>query len=272
MDENKKIIVSKLEIYVKAIIEKYGCYIPSDRLEYLKNIDDYSKFVNIYDYGSINGFASSDGIGLPLCVNRIFNKLSKIPGYGINKNHKSYNNDSLIINNNTFVNYLIHVFVSGTDSLGYYEDLLLHETMHFCGSGGSSALKEGINELLTRKLALDKGFRTNGCGYPNEVKIAYELENILGEDTINSIAFMNSNKDIYNYLVNTFDKDAAEFYFNVNDAMEKEFYLKYYRDIDSYNGIRGIIKKTVNYKKIDYSNVYKLIEDYKNRNNNNYIK
>ena len=44
--------------------------------------------------------------------------------------------------------------------------------------------------------------------------------------------------------------------------MEKEFSEKYFSDIDSYNGISGIVRKTLNYKKIDYSEVYKMLNDY----------
>ena len=42
----------------------------------------------------------------------------------------------MIINNNSFMDYVIHLFISGTNAEGYYQDLLLHETLHFCGSGG----------------------------------------------------------------------------------------------------------------------------------------
>lgn len=267
-NEIHKKMADKLKIYIDAIIEMYGSYIPNNRLNYLKNIDNYESLIKIHDYESINGYASDDGINLPLCADRVFKKINKIPGYGINKNHQSYNENTLIINNNTFVDYIIHVFISGTDTTKYFEDLLLHETMHFCGSGGASALKEGINELLTRKIALEKKLKTNGCGYPKEVKIAYELQNLFGEDIINQVAFINSPHEIYMFLEKELGPDAALLFFNVSDAMEKEFYLKYYKDIYSYNGISGILKKTINYKKIDYSNVYKLINDYKNKEMN----
>lgn len=260
-------LTNEVTEYINAIKEEYGKFIPKERLEYLNNIKDYSEIIRIHDYGNINGYANDFSINMPLCADKVLQTFEKIPGYGINKNHSTYNKDTLINNNNTFATYIQHVFISGTNTEKYYEDLLLHETMHFCGSGGATALKEGINELLTRKLALKKNFITNGCGYPKEVDIAYQLQNILGEDVINQIAFINSNKEIYFYLENTLGTDAANLYMNVSDIMEREFYLKYYKDMDNYNGLIGIYKKIKNYTKTDYSGIYKLIANYQQNNN-----
>lgn len=264
-DEKIKIqgnLAKKLKEYISAIIERYGKYIPRERVVELNNINDFKSLIKIYDYGSVNAYANEYEIVMPLCADKILNIASKIPGYGINKNHQSYNSKTLISNNNTYINYILHVFVSGTNVEGYYDDLLLHETMHFCGSGGGSALKEGINELLTRKLALEKGFRTNGCGYPKEVQVAVRLQNIFGEDILNQIAFINSEQNIYIFLVNTLGLEAAELYKNVSQEMEKEFDEKYYEKMDSFGGISGILKKTLYYHKINYSNVYKILNDY----------
>ena len=125
----------------------------------------------------------------------------------------------------------------------YFNDLLLHETMYFCGSGGSTALKEGINELLTRK-------------------IAYTLQQIFGEDTINQIAFINNELDILNYLEDTIGKEVSNLYLDIASIMNNEFQEKYYKDINSYNGLEGIKKKVENYQSIDYTKVYELIEEY----------
>ena len=252
-----------LQEYINAIIVKYGKYIPREKLALLNNINDFESLIHIYDYGSVNAYADNYEIGMPLCADKLLNTASKIPGYGINKKHKSYNSKTLISNNNTFINYIYHVFVSGTNAEGYYEDLLLHETMHFCGSGGSTALKEGINELLTRKLALEKGFRTNCCAYPKEVQMAFQLQKILGEDILDQIAFINSEQDIYLFLANTLNLELAELYIKVSHEMEKEFSEKYYANMDSYSGFTGIMKKILNYRKIDYSNVYQILNDYK---------
>lgn len=256
-------LAKRLQEYIKAIIERYGKYISKEKLSKLNNISDYRDVIKIYENGSVNAYANDFKISMPLCVDKLLNIVSKIPGYGINKDHKNYNSETLINNDNTFINYIIHVFVSGAGIEDYYEDMLLHETMHFCGSKGSSALKEGINELLTRKLALEKGFRTNACGYPKEVQLAIELQNIFGEEIINQIAFINSEKDIYFFLENALGQKEAELYINISQAMEKEFNKKYYANINSYGGFSGIIKKVLNYSKIDYSNAYDILNDYK---------
>ena len=59
-----------------------------------------------------------------------------------------------------------------------------------------SDLQEGINELLTRKVAIERKFRINACGYPKEVKISYELPKIFGEDRLNQIAFISDERYI----------------------------------------------------------------------------
>lgn len=125
-------LTNQVSIYIRGIISKYGEYMVPAKVEYLKSIKDYSKIVKIYDYGSINGYANSDGIYMPLCADKVLEKVSKIPGYGINKKHQTYNDNTLVENNNTFVNYVYHILVSGTDTQRYYDDLLLHETLHFC--------------------------------------------------------------------------------------------------------------------------------------------
>jgi len=251
-----------LELYIHAVVEKYGGSMQKYQLEKLANITDYRNILKIYDYGSVNGYANNRNISMPLCADKIMNLARFVPGYGINKGHKAYNEETLIINDNTFVDYIKHVFISGTDIEGYYSDMLLHEVMHFCGSGGATALREGINELLTRKLALDKGFRTSGCGYPKEVQIAYQLQEIFGEDTINKIAFMHTEEEVYSFLENTKGTKAANLYKDVSVMMEEEFDNKYYRYMDSYGGITGILKKVRNYAKIDYSNIYSRINEY----------
>lgn len=270
VEKTHKILTEQLQVYIKSIINKYGKYIPYERLSYLRNIENYGNIIRIYDYGSINGFANSynNTINMPLSADNALRTIAKIPGFGINKKHKTYNENNLIINDNTFVDYIKHVFISGTDTLGYYEDLLLHETMHFCGGDGGSSLKEGINELLTRKIAKDNNFRTNACGYPKEVKIAHELETLFGEEIISQIAFLNNERGAINFLKRTLGENSANLYIQITNSMEKEFYEKYYKHINDYNGISGILKKASNYKKINYENVCKLIGEYKEKKKN----
>lgn len=131
--------------------------------------------------------------------------------------------------------------------------------------GGASALKEGINELLTRKLALKKNFRTNGCGYPNEVKLALELQNLFGEDIINKIAFIDSNRQIYQLLEEELGTESAVLYVTIERTADKIFDKIYYKKMHSYDGITGILRKIVNYLKVDYTEVYEILTDYKEK-------
>ena len=265
-DELNKIhknLTVTIEKYIKVIIEKYGEFIPKERLTYLYNIKDYSKIIQIFNYSSINGYANNKYISLPLSADIVIGELKNIPSYGTNKSHEVYDNTNLIINNNTFMTYINHIIIKGATLEDYFEDLLLHETMHFCGSGGATALKEGINELLTRKIALENSFKTSGCGYPKEVRIAYILQEILGEDIINHIAFINNELDILYYLEDTIGKEASNLYLDISVIMNNEFQQKYYKGMDTYNGLEGVKKKIENYQTIDYKKVEELIEEYK---------
>lgn len=272
LDKIHKNLTLTLEKYIKTITKTYGRFIPKERLTYLYNIKDYSNVIQIFDYSSINGYANNKYIALPLNADKAFDELKKIPGYGINKNHKVYDNTTLIINNNTFMTYVDHVIKKGMTLEDYFNDLLLHETMHFCGSGGSTALKEGINELLTRKIALENNFKTSGCAYPKEVRIAYTLQQMLGEDTINQIAFINNELDILNCLEDIIGKEASDLYLDISGIMNNEFQTKYYKDMNSYNGLEGIKKKVENYQNIDYTKVYELIDEYNKKIDNHIIK
>lgn len=262
IDDIHKRLTLKVAKYIKAITQEYGKFIPKERLSYLGNIN-YDEIIQIYDYGNINGLANPKHILLPLNAEKALEKIKTLPGYGSNPSHQTYNQATAIINDNTFETYVNHAIVTGMTLEQYFEDLLLHETMHFCGSDGGNALKEGINEYLTRKLAFKKGFHTNGCAYPKEVKIAHTLESILGEEVITQIAFIKPYDKVLSYLETTLGKDASELYQNVTHAMDEEFYNRYYRHMNHFDGLEGIQEKVTNYKQIDYSKVEQIIEQYK---------
>ena len=148
----------------------------------------------------------------------------------------------------------------------YFKEILLHETMHFCGSGGGTAIREGINELKTRQLAKKYNLLTSSCGYPKETKIAYELEKLFGEDTINKISFSKNNQEIKEIL-DSISPEAYTFYFTLEKLMEKEFYDKYKKY--DFPGLTGPFKKAQKYNSIDYTEVYALINQYKRSIQNN---
>lgn len=258
-------LTERVKQYIYLIIDEYGQYMPGYNLERLQSISDFRNIIKIYDYGEINAYANQSHINMPLCVNKLLENLKIVPGYGINKNHQVYDDDTIILNDNTYFTYVKHFFVSGSDTQGYYEDLLLHETMHFCGSGGNSIIKEGITELLTRMIAKKYNLRTSSCGYPKEVKLVYKLMECLGEDTIISLAFINNYYEQLNYLSDKLGEDAAIMYDQVVKTSEKEFYEKYYSHMNEFKGGIGIIKKILKYRELDYSEVHSIIDNYRNK-------
>lgn len=262
-------LTERIKEYINIIISEYEPYMPMDVLTRLRGIQDFSKILRIYDYGEVSAYADEENVHMPLCADRLLNIASRIPGYGINKDHRPYNSETMVINNNTFLKYMVHVFISGTNAEGYYEDLLLHEVMHFCGSGGGSVLDEGINELLTRMLAQKHNLRTNSCGYPKEVNLAYELMKCFGQETIIRLAFMSSLDEKIEYLKNTFGVDAANMYLQVAMQAEQEFNGKYYSHMSEFSGVVGIVKKVLFYNKIDYSDIYQTIRNYTSASSDN---
>lgn len=261
-----------IEKYIYLIKNEYGTYMPEENLKRLNDIKNFKQILKIYDYGEVSAYANEQNIMMPLCADRILRIFSKIPGYGINKKHKPYNQDNIVINNNTFLTYLKHIFISGSGAVEYYDDLLLHETMHFCGSDGGSVLKEGINELLTRMLAKKYNLRTNSCGYPKEVVLAYKLMNLFGEEKIIKLAFIHNFNQEVDFIRTELGEDLAKLYYQIRQLAEKEFFEKYYLHMREFKGIQGILKKVLFYKKIDYSNIYKLIDEYYKENENKMTK
>lgn len=264
VEEIHRKLTERIKEYIKIIVEEYGPYMPEEVLIKLNSVEDYNQILKIYDYGEVSAYADSNNVYMPLGVDRLLSIASKVPGYGINKNHRPYNSENIVINNNTFLTYIKHVFISGTNAEGYYEDLLLHEVMHFCGSGGGTVLDEGTNELLTRMLAQKYNLRTNSCGYPKEVSLAYELMKCFGEETVIRLAFINSFNQKIEYLKDTLGEEAANMYLQVSELAEKEFNEKYYSHMSEFLGALGIAKKVLFYKKIDYSEIHNIIHNYNN--------
>ena len=85
-----------------------------------------------------------------------------------------------------------------------------------------------------------------------------------GEETIIRLAFINSFNQKIEYLRNTLGEEAANMYFQVSELAEKEFSEKYYSHMSKFSGALGIAKKVMFYKKIDYSEIYGLINSYNN--------
>ena len=254
IDNTKKELIKEIDKLVKIIKTEYP-----DLVDIPENYD-LNEIVHIENTGTISLFVSKKNFYFPTDAFKILDIFKKIPGFGSVKNHKTYTEDNIIINDNTYMTYIKHVFLKGVTPVEYFKEILLHETLHFCGSGGGSAIREGINELKTRQLAQKYGLITSACGYPKETKIAYELEQIFGEETLNKIAFSN-NYEKLKKILDSVSPNAMSFFQKLDTAMEKEFYNKYMKY--DFPGLTGPLKKTKKYNSIDYTSAYEIIDDYK---------
>ena len=89
-----------------------------------------------------------------------------------------------------------------------------------------------------------------------------ELQELFGTDTMNKIAFANSNKEISDILMQEQGSKAEELYFSVRREMKNQFseYMN-----KKFTGPDAPIKKAQAYDFLDYSKVYGLIEQHKKK-------
>ena len=247
--------------YVKIILHEYQDKVSKNIREKLSKITDYKDLVQIEDTGTISLFAktSDSTIHLPLDAYKAIQALSQLPEYGLDKNHQTHDKNNMLINDNTYRDFVEHVILKGEMPVEYFREILLHEVMHICGSGGASALAEGFNELKTRELALKYDLETSCCGYPKETKIAFELQQIFGKEICDKLAFANL-KERFTILREELGEEAVSLYANVYANMEHQF--RPYMD-KNYPGVTGIKEKCDAYDKIDYSKVYDMLKQYK---------
>jgi hypothetical protein len=263
VENTRRVLADDMRKYVQVILKEYGEAIPEERKEFLKTIDDYSSRIVIKDSGTISMYATEKDIIMPKGAYRIFKYMKMIPGYGINKKHRSYK-EGEIVNKNTYYDYIKHVFISGMSVKEFFRDALLHETMHFCGSGGGKAIREGLTELKTRELAQKYGLKASRCGYPKEVDVVIKLQKIIGADILDKVAFAQDDMEIDMILKENCGSEVAKLFFDISDLMDKELDEKY--DHSKFGGLFGPIKKAKAYSKIDYSNIYEKINDFEEKN------
>ena len=272
IENTKRILAEDMKKYVEVILKEYATVIPEERQEYLKKIDEYYSKIIVEESGTISMFATARGIIMPKGAYKIFKYMKLIPGYGINKKYRSYK-EGEILNKNTYYDYIKHVFISGMNVEEFFRDSLLHETMHFCGSHGARAIREGLTELKTREVAQKYGLRASRCGYPKEVDVVSKLQKIIGIDIANKITFARSNDEINEILQQNCGSEVANLFFEISYLMDNELTAKY--NHSKFGGILGPIKKAKAYSQIDYSKIYeklKAFEEEKISNINNHKK
>lgn len=99
-------------------------------------------------------------------------------------------------------------------------------------------------ELTTRELALKKGVLTSGCGYPKEIAIVLQLQELFGKDTMRKIAFARDHMQISEILISSHGLEAEQLYFNVDKAMWAPF-KKYINKL--YDGENAPLEKAKSY-------------------------
>ena len=142
----KRHLALQLEKYVVIFKEEFKDVIPSNVLKYLNGITDYEKLIKLEETGTITCFVRGGIMYFPISVDKILKMLSKMPGFGVSPNHKTYTADTLVLNDNTYMDYIKHVFMAGVLTKDFYEEMMLHETMHLCGMAGATAFQEGLTE------------------------------------------------------------------------------------------------------------------------------
>lgn len=259
INQDKKEIAKLLQKYITCIFQEYKEIIPIDVRKMLENISNFEDIIHIENTGTISLFVYNNQVFLPNDAYKVLKSMAKIPGFGLNKNHQTHNSSNMIINDNTYLTFVKHVFLKGLSPVEYFKEILLHETMHLCGSSGAYALYEGFNELKTREIALKYHLETSCCGYPKETKIAYELQQLFGKEICDKLTFASNIPDRLKLLEIEIGYDAVLLYSQVLKEMQLQFepYMS-----KKYPGMLGIKNKCAEYAKINYSKVYELIKQY----------
>lgn len=251
---NQDLIEIKKDIlnYIPIIYKEYGV---DSRLikDIVNHIDDRVRFSN----QTISFFVRDGVLHLPELSYNMLNELKQHPRYNttINTGVKC---DNYLDTKTSYTDYINHIINDGLEPIDYFKESLLHEVMHMCGGGGGNPLQEGINELKTRELAKKHNLKIAAVGYQKEVEIVKELQSIVGKEVMDNIEFMNPMYSAL-YIEEHVGKEEADLY----NAIYKEMKIIG----KEYNTANRMVKnpydKAAIYDKVDYSNVNKIINTYK---------
>ena len=257
---DKQKIEDKIIEYVPLIEKEYGLYIRGMTRNYLEN--NKNQLVELNKENAISFIVSRGKLFLPTYAYKIFPILMEQSNYNSNPDNRVEEKDYLNTNT-TYTDYIHHVIEAGLTPYDYFEESLLHEVMHLCGSGGGTPLEEGINELKTRELAQKHHIKIAAMGYSKEVEIAKELESIIGKDTMSEVSFLDSRMAL-DLIKRTNKDEVASLYENVRNTMIEQS--------NNYNSkmikVSNPIEKAKLYSEIDYSKAHSLINKYKLEKNN----
>ena len=193
---------------------------------------------------------------LPKVAYQIFQLLKNYENYGTKLNSHR-NIADYLDTNTTYRGYITHLIESGMSVYDYFEESLLHETMHICGSRGGYPLEEGINELKTRELTQKYNIKIAAYGYSKEVEMAKKMQKIIGKETMDELTFISRYERIV-FLRDKLGDEVAELYLQISDEMTKKS-EDYYKKISQ---VSDPFEKAELYDNIDYTELYQIVDDY----------
>ena len=241
--------------FVDLISDYYKKYVEQDRIRALKN---NGQIVFLSDEDTVSFKCISSKIYVPKKAYSIFVELKKSPKYGVNLNNFIKGKDYLNTNT-TYFDYINHVIECGLDVYDYFEESLLHETMHLCGSDGGHPFKEGINELKTRELAQKYNIKIAAMGYSKEVELAKKFQDIVGKDVMDELTFNSYNfKGACLLLEKRCGVNIVNLYKNVLDMSDNECGLVLKNAVNSGDPY----EKAKIYSEIEYIETNKLLDNY----------
>lgn len=252
MIEDKNNIVKLLLNHIRIIISEYKDSIEPETVNYLLNN-------NLVEFSSANTISFFVRDGVLYLPKRIYDLMPIFKGhelYGISPND-GRKPEEYLDTDTTYYDYIDHFIKAGITPYKYFEESLLHEAMHLCGSLGGNPLDEGINELKTRELAQKYGIKIAAYGYPKETEVAKTLQEVIGKDVMDKLAFIKINKR-REFLIEKVGIEKADLYKRVFKDMillSDEFLKKMENISDPY-------AKAGEYKKISYAEVLEYIDEY----------
>ncbi len=242
--------------YIKLIINNYS---NCDKEKILNILNSDAIIVEFNSSNAISFVVRNGVLLLPKAAYQIFPLLEQYNNYGTNKKNYRKVNDYLDTNT-TYMDYINHLIECGMSTYEYFEESLLHEAMHICGSQGGTPLEEGINELKTRELAQKNNIRIAAYGYSKEVEVSKQLQEIIGKDIMDELTFIPKHQR-KEFLTNKSSEETAKLYEQLSNKMVEKS-SSYY---DKLLQVSDPFEKARLYEDVDYTEVFKIIDDYKNK-------
>ena len=252
MIEDKNNILKLLLNHIRIIISEYKDSIKPETVSYLLTND-------LVEFNSANTISFFVKDGILYLPKHIYDLMPIFKGhelYGISPKDARKRED-LLDTNTTYYDYVEHFIKAGLTPYDFFEESLLHEALHLCGSIGNNPLGEGMTELKARELAQKYDIKFCGYGYPKETEVAKTLQEVLGKDVMDQLTFMKISER-RDFLVEKVGIEKADLYRRVFRDMIVSF-GEYDKEIET---ISDPYAKAAAYKKISYTSILEYIDEY----------